>query len=60
MYGPKKDWHMAGKKWVGLHGGEFEFSFDSDEVKFGSRCRRNVFADTEEEAWGKITEPPKW
>lgn len=60
VYDPKEDWALTGKKWIGLHGGEYEFTFESSEIRQGSRCSRSVFADTKEEAWEKITEPPKW
>lgn len=61
-YDPREDWKLTSVKWMGLYGGEFQYTFESWEVREGSRCVRNIFADTEDEAWEILGQEgaPKW
>ncbi len=58
-YDPTDDWSLEGRKWIGLNGGEYQFRFETYFTVVGSRLMRDVIADTEEEAWEKLTPPKK-
>lgn len=58
MYNPKEDWKIIGV-YDGIGGYEYRFDYETLEVKEGSRARREIYSDSEKEAWAKLT-PPRW
>jgi hypothetical protein len=55
-YDPRQDWYLWSTQWIGLHGGEYQFSFLTFQTYQGEKLVRNIYADTEEEAWTKLAE----
>ena len=51
-----KDWYF----WrTDMQTGHKRYKFESRDVKDGSRCRREIFADNMQEATAELS-PPRW
>ena len=57
-YNPRKHWWLRSTK-PGIGGYLACFVFESRAVQAGSRAVREVYADSEEEAWSKL-KPPRF